>query len=148
MRGFSLFELLFVIALVAMIATFSLPVELQSFSNIRAKSDAEAALVLLRHAQLQSLHTVCANTECTETASHGVHMGKSFSLFKGVVSTTTPTDAFLRLTTFSSSDTASISFDHLGVPSTPATLTFGQPPQEWVVTVSATGTTNMRAHTP
>ncbi|MEJ0053382.1 MAG: prepilin-type N-terminal cleavage/methylation domain-containing protein [bacterium] len=83
-RGFTLVELLIVIALVATISAIGLIVGLESYQRTLQRNDEDTIRIALLHARSQALNGVCAAKVCTGPSAHGVYVGDSgFVIFEG-----------------------------------------------------------------
>jgi prepilin-type N-terminal cleavage/methylation domain-containing protein len=83
-RGFTLFEVIIVIALLAIVSTGGLVVGLESYRGALWRSDQDTLRAALLHAREQAMNGVCAASTCTGPSPHGVYVGTNFyTIFEG-----------------------------------------------------------------
>jgi prepilin-type N-terminal cleavage/methylation domain-containing protein len=83
-RGFTLLEILVVVALTAMIASFSAYQGIGSYQQAIVRIDAETTDSSLRYARSLSMHGVCADPSCRASATHGVrNLPAGTTVFEG-----------------------------------------------------------------
>jgi len=82
--GFTLMEILVVMALLAAVGSFALFVSADSYRGETFRSDRAALIAALQHARAMAMHGVCAGDACTEGAPHGVAIEPDrYVLFQG-----------------------------------------------------------------
>ncbi|NBV77613.1 prepilin-type N-terminal cleavage/methylation domain-containing protein [bacterium] len=83
MRGFTLLEVMVVIALSCMILALSLVVSLDTYRSAAFVNDRALLIALLQHARAQALNNVCLGN-CTDGVPHGVHIDQdAYTVFQG-----------------------------------------------------------------
>lgn len=84
-RGFTLFELVVVIALASVIASLGLIVSMSDFRAYRYRDERDVIIAALMHARSESLARICNGSGCTEARPHGVYFGTphEYIVFEG-----------------------------------------------------------------
>jgi prepilin-type N-terminal cleavage/methylation domain-containing protein len=83
-RGFTLVEMVVVIALVGMLGSLTAFADIHSYTRALAGSDVTTVLGALSEARGRAMHGVCFETACVAPASHGVLVDKdSIVIFEG-----------------------------------------------------------------
>jgi prepilin-type N-terminal cleavage/methylation domain-containing protein len=98
-KGFTLMEVLLVIGLITIVASFGLFVSMDSYNSSSFQNDRNLLVSTLMRARSESINNVCLSTTsspCTDGKPHGVHLDTSgglvtqYVLFQGT--TYNPTD--------------------------------------------------------
>ena len=84
--GFTIIEILVVIALLATISGFGLIVSIDSYRGYAFRADRDTLVSLLERARSQSMNNICIGASCTNGRLHGVFIdaaGSQYILFQG-----------------------------------------------------------------
>ncbi len=83
-KGISLIEIMVVIGLFAIIASFSVFIGIDDYRRTVSKNDVEVVMRMLSKARSQAINNVCLGNPCTEGRPHGFHIEKdSYTIFQG-----------------------------------------------------------------
>jgi prepilin-type N-terminal cleavage/methylation domain-containing protein len=83
-RGFTLIEVVVVMALLGVIVMTGLLVDMQAYRSSGFRSDRELLVTLLARARSQAINNICTASDCTDGVPHGVHIEPGrFVLFEG-----------------------------------------------------------------
>jgi prepilin-type N-terminal cleavage/methylation domain-containing protein len=83
-RGFTLIEMLMVIAVFALLSGLLLPASIDSYKQGLSRSDRSLVLNALREARAQAITGVCKSAVCVALPSHGVFLTPtSLIIFEG-----------------------------------------------------------------
>ena len=83
-RGFSLIEVVLVLALVSLCAGYGMFFTMDSYRSHSFYTDRDALVSLLQHARAESMSNTCGNQNCTDGVPHGVAIEPdSYVLFEG-----------------------------------------------------------------
>lgn len=83
-RGFSLIEVVLVIALVSLCAGYGMFFSMDSYRSHSFYTDRDALVSLLQHARAESMSNICGGTGCTGGLQHGaVVESDRYVLFEG-----------------------------------------------------------------
>ena len=82
--GFTLVEMLVVLALIVIVGNFALLVSFDTYRASSYESDRGSLISLLHHARAQAVDDVCAGSGCMHGAAHGVSIqADKYVLFQG-----------------------------------------------------------------
>ncbi|HEY9585496.1 MAG TPA: prepilin-type N-terminal cleavage/methylation domain-containing protein [Candidatus Paceibacterota bacterium] len=84
--GFTLIEILVVVALLATISGFGLIVGMDSYRGYAFRADRDTLVSLLQRARSQSINNICIGASCTNGKPHGVFIDATsgqYILFQG-----------------------------------------------------------------
>jgi Tfp pilus assembly protein FimT len=91
-KGISLIEIMVVIGLFAIIASFSAFMGIDDFRRTVSKNDIEVIMRMLSKARSQAISNVCLGSSCSEGQPHGFHIEQgSYTIFQG--NTYNPSDS-------------------------------------------------------
>lgn len=83
-RGFTLIEVLIVMALIVFVAGFGLIVNMESYRATSFRTERDTLVALLQKARSESINNMCFSAACTGGKPHGIHMGAhQYVLFQG-----------------------------------------------------------------
>jgi prepilin-type N-terminal cleavage/methylation domain-containing protein len=90
-RGISIIEVLLVIALIAIVASFAMTANFDSFQGHGFRDERDTLIGLLHTARSHAMNSICLGADCTEGKSHGVfiqtdsvtHSVQHYVLFQG-----------------------------------------------------------------
>lgn len=85
-RGFSLIEILVVMAMFTMVAGLGLFVSMDAFRGYTFRSERDTVVSLLYKARSQAVSNMCFGAGCTGGRAHGVHfdsVNKRYVIFQG-----------------------------------------------------------------
>ncbi len=84
-QGFTLLEVLIVMAIFIMVAGFGLFVSLDTFRGYSFRSERDVVVSVLNKARSQSINNMCFGTACTDGKPHGVYFGAAgkYTIFQG-----------------------------------------------------------------
>lgn len=83
-RGFTLAEVLVVIALVGMTGVFSTLASLDTYGRSSLRAQRQALIASLEHARAEAVNDVCEGSDCDAGADHGVSIQPDrYVLFQG-----------------------------------------------------------------
>lgn len=83
-RGFTLIEILVVIAIFTMLGGMALVVSMESYRGYAFRNERDMIVALLQKARSESMSNVCLGTSCTGGRPHGVYLQTgSVVIFQG-----------------------------------------------------------------
>jgi prepilin-type N-terminal cleavage/methylation domain-containing protein len=83
-RGFTLLEVLIVVAILGIIGALGLTVGFESYGGTLFRSDEDTLRTALLHARAEAQSGVCAASGCTAPTAHGVRIvGNTYIVFEG-----------------------------------------------------------------
>ena len=83
-RGFTLIEVVIVLALVAFVANDALLISFDAYRANSYRNERSTFIALLQHARAQSMHSVCLAAVCSQAPAHGVAIRSGrYVLFEG-----------------------------------------------------------------
>ena len=142
--GFTLFEIIVVMAFIAIVGTFTLLVSMDSFQSYNFHTERDILVAALQHARAQAVGNVCLGAGCTTGKAHGVSIQTDkFVIFQGTSYATRDAamDAVLQAnTTIIHSGISEVVFSELsGNSPTPGTLTISSQGKSSDITIGALG---------
>lgn len=141
-RGFSLVEVLVVMALFAIVGGVGLLVSMESYRASSYHSDRALLVTLLQRARVQSLANLCSSSGCTDGAPHGVHVqSDAYILFEGSSYNSADTNnaVFGADTNTTHSFTGDVIFSQLSATTSATTITLSGGGRTSDITVSSEG---------
>jgi prepilin-type N-terminal cleavage/methylation domain-containing protein len=82
--GFTLIEILVVVALLSIVAGFALFVSLDTYRGATFRSERASLVASLQHARALAMHGVCTGNDCTMGRAHGVSVQSDrYVIFQG-----------------------------------------------------------------
>lgn len=95
-KGFTLIEIMTVMAFIAIVGAFTMLVSMDSYRGYNFHSERDLLIAALQHARAQAIGNVCNGSGCTTGKPHGVHIeADKFVVFQGASYHDTPEDAAL-----------------------------------------------------
>jgi Tfp pilus assembly protein FimT len=141
--GFTLLEILIVIAMSMLVGGFALFVSMETFRGSTFHSDRNLLVATLQRARAQAVNNVCIGV-CTDGKPHGVHIqSDTYVLFQGSsYSASDPLNAVFEssVTTIKTPATLDIVFSQLSGATSAATVTLSDAAgRSSVITINAEG---------
>ncbi len=81
MRGFTLIEILVVLALASLLAGIALCDGLDSYQQYLSGSDSDTLVALLQHARAEAMNGMCDGATCSTAMAHGVKIQNGQYIF-------------------------------------------------------------------
>jgi prepilin-type N-terminal cleavage/methylation domain-containing protein len=141
-RGFSLIEVIVVVALFGIVAGVGLIVSMESYRASSYHSDRALLVSLLQRARSQAINNLCSSSSCTDGAVHGVHIeADKYVLFEGATYVAGNADnaVFAADTNTTHSFTGDIIFSQLSATTSAQTITLTGQGRASDITISAEG---------
>lgn len=146
-RGFTLFEVLIVIAIMVVVLGFGLFASMDSFRGGSFRSDRDLLVALLQHARSQAINNICVASTCTDGSAHGVHVDNfahTYTVFEGTTYNATnvqnQTFQFSPATSISPAPTVDVDFSQLdGTIAATKTITLTGGGRTSVITIDPSG---------
>src|SRR5205085_1289648 len=83
-RGFTLFEIVIVMAFIAIVGAFTMMVSMDTYRGYNFHTERDVLIATLQHARAQAVGNVCQGGGCTTGKSHGVYIQPNkFIMFQG-----------------------------------------------------------------
>ena len=83
-NGFTLIEVVIVMALVVLVAGFGLFVSMESYRGYSFRTERDNLIGTLQEARSEAVNNMCFGASCTDGRAHGVHIGvNQYVLFQG-----------------------------------------------------------------
>lgn len=141
-RAFTLTEVLVVIGILGIIASFSPFVGIRAYQHALTKADIDLVILALHLARSESMHYQCQSMDCQEASAYGVHISETSVLVFEGETYETRTPSLDREFSLFATEITSTATDILFYPngsSSSATISMRENTSAWSITVGKDG---------